>query len=90
MLFGTRVGIVAAWAASAASVSWLIWALARSPKAFWYAFGGGMALRGAVLLVLAAWAWRREGVSMEALLVSYVFALLTMLLTLEFRHLRVR
>jgi hypothetical protein len=49
-----------------------------------------MALRAATLGLLAAWGWERAGVSIEALLVSYVFALLAMLLTLELRYLRLR
>ena len=87
---GARIGIGAAWAASVVSVSWLLWARDRSTKAFWYAFGGGMFLRALVLGVLAAWNYRREAVTMEALLLSYVFVLLAMLLTLETRHLRIR
>ncbi|MEK7383895.1 MAG: hypothetical protein AAB262_11515 [Elusimicrobiota bacterium] len=84
------VGISAAWAASAVSVAWMLWARARSSEAFWWSFGGGTALRALVLAALAAWGWRRTGVSMEALLLSYVFTLLALLLTLEFRHLRLR
>lgn len=84
------VGISSAWAASAVSVAWLLWARVRSTEAFWWAFGGGTALRALVLAALAAWGWKRAGVSMEALLLSYVFTLLAMLLTLEFRYLRLR
>lgn len=83
-------GILAAWAASSASVVWLLWGRGRSMKAFWWAFGGGMALRAAVLLVLAAWAYERPGTSLEAVLLSYVFVLLALLLTLEMRHLKIR
>lgn len=85
---GARFGIAAAWAASAVSVTWLLWARGREMKVFWWAFGGGMALRAGVLTGLALWGWKRTGVSMDALLLSYVFGLLAMLLTLEFRHLR--
>jgi len=85
-----RVGVAAAWAASSVSVAWLLWARGRSTQAFWWAFGGGMALRAAVLAVLVVWGSRRLDVSIESLLVSYVFALMTMLLTLEFRYLRLR
>lgn len=84
------VGISTAWAASAVSVAWLLWARARSTEAFWWAFGGGTALRAAVLAALVIWGWKRQGVSMEPLLLSYVFTLLAMLLTLEFRYLRLR
>lgn len=58
-------------------------------KAFWWAFGGGMFLRAAVLGALAVWGYGRTGVSFEPLLLSYVFALLALLLTLEIRHLRI-
>ena len=84
------LGVTAAWAASAASVGWLLWAKARGASAFWWAFGGGMALRAAVLGALAAWVWSRTDVSVESLLLSYVFALLFTLLGLEFRHLRLK
>ncbi len=87
---GVEIGFVSAWAASAVSVAWLVWARGRDMKTFWWAFGGGMALRAGVLAVLAAWGYRRETVSLDALLVSYVFALLALLLSLEFRHLRVK
>lgn len=80
-----RFGIFAAWLASTVSVAWLLWARAKSTEAFWWAFGGGMALRAGVLGVLAAIGVHR-GMPLEAVLVSYVFALLAMLLTLELRH----
>lgn len=84
------IGVAAAWAASSVSVAWLLWARGREMRTFWWAFGGGMALRAAVLGALAVWGYRRESVSLDALLISYVFALIALLLTLEFRHLRVR
>lgn len=83
-------GFIAAWAASSVSVAWLLWARGRSMKTFWWAFGGGMVLRAAVLALLAAWGYGRESVSFEGLLLSYVFALLALLLTLEMRHLRIK
>ena len=49
-----------------------------------------MLLRGAMLAALLVWGLRREGASMEALLISYGFALLALMLTLEIRHLRLR
>lgn len=84
------IGGAAAWAASSASVAWLLWARGRSTKAFWWAFGGGMVLRAVTLAALAVWGHGRESVSFEGLLVSYVFALLALLLTLELRHLRIK
>lgn len=83
-----RIGAAAAWASSSASVAWLLWARERSTKAFWLAFGGGMALRAAVLGAVAAWGLTHAGSSMEGLLLSYVFTLLAALLTLEIRHMR--
>lgn len=84
------LGVGAAWILSTASVSWLLWARERSLKAFWWAFGGGTALRGAGLIVLMSWSWRREGVSAEALLLSYAFGVLAMLLTMELRHFKIK
>lgn len=85
-----EIGVALAWAASAVSVAWLLWARGREMKIFWWAFGGGMALRGGTLVALAAWGYRRETVSLDALLISYAVALIALLLTLEFRHLRVK
>jgi hypothetical protein len=85
---GIALGVVAAWLASSASVGWLLWARRVSMRAFWWAFGGGMALRAAALAGLMAWSWRRAGLAQDALLVSYVFGLLAMLLTLESRYLK--
>lgn len=87
---GLRIGVACAWASSTASVGWLLWARERSTKAFWISFGGGMALRAAVLAGLVVWGLKHPGSSMEALLLSYVFALLAILLTLEIKHLRLR
>jgi hypothetical protein len=85
---GIALGVGAAWLASSASVGWLLWSRSRSVKAFWRAFGGGMALRGATLAGLMILSWRRPDVSVEALLVSYVFGVLAMLLMMETRYLK--
>ena len=87
---GIALGVGTAWLASSASVGWLLWGRSRSMKAFWWAFGGGMALRAAALAGLMAWSWRRADVSVEALLLSYVFGALAMLLTMETRYLKLR
>ncbi len=84
------IGGATAWAASAVSVAWLLWARGREMKAFWWAFGGGMVLRVVVLLVLAGWAYGKGGLSFEGVMITYVFALLALLLTLEMRHLKIR
>jgi hypothetical protein len=78
-----------AWLLSSASVGWLLWGRRRSMKAFWWAFGGGMALRVAGLVGLMGWSWGRADIAVDALLLSYVFGLLAMLLTLETRYLKI-
>jgi hypothetical protein len=87
-LRGIVFGVAAAWLASSASVGWLLWGRGRATKAFWTAFGGGMALRAAALIGLMIFSWRRTDVATDALLVSYVFAVLAMLLTMETRYLK--
>jgi hypothetical protein len=88
MRFGIALGVGTAWLASSASVGWMVWGRTRGTKAFWIAFGGGMALRALALGGLMAWSWRRPDVSVEALLVSYVFGVLALLVTLESRYLK--
>jgi hypothetical protein len=85
---GIALGVGTAWLASSASVGWMLWGRSRSTKTFWIAFGGGMALRAAALAGLMIASWGRADVSTEALLVSYVFGVLAMLLTLETRYLK--
>jgi len=87
---GIAIGVGAAWAASTVSVVWLLWATGRSMEIFWRAFGGGMLLRTVVLLVLAVWAYGRPGLSLQIVLLSYVFALLALMLTLEMRHFKIQ
>lgn len=84
------IGTAAAWAASSVSVAWLLWARGRSMKIFLRAFGGGMAIRAVVLLGLAYWTYGKAGLSYEVVLITYVFALLGLLLTLEMRHLKLK
>ena len=59
-------------------------------KTFWWAFGGGMVMRAGVLVLLAVWGYRRSSVAFEPLLLSYVFVLLALLLTLEMRHFKIK
>lgn len=84
------IGVFAAWAASSVSIAWLMWARGRSMKTFWWAFGGGMALRAFALGGLAFWGHGQTNLSLETLLLSYVFALLALLLTLELRHFKIK
>jgi hypothetical protein len=90
LLKAIAAGVGTAWLASSASVAWLLWGRRRSPTAFWWAFGGGMALRVAALVALMCWSWGRAAVAADALLVSYVFGVLALLLTMETRYLRAR
>lgn len=83
----TAIGLGSAWAASSVSMAWLMSVRDRPMQAFWRAFGGGMALRAATLVVLAVWAARHPRYSQPALLLSYAFGVLGLLL-LEYRHLR--
>jgi hypothetical protein len=85
-----EVGVAAAWAATSVSIAWLMWARGRPMRTFWWAFGGGMALRASALGALAVWGYGKKILSFEALLLSYVFALLVLLLTLELRHFRIK
>lgn len=71
-------------------MAWLLWSRGRSTKEFWRAFGGGAALRGAALVALMAWSRRAEGVSAEALLLSYALGVLALLVTMEMRYLKAR
>jgi hypothetical protein len=87
---GIVIGVAAAWAASTVSIAWLLWATGRSMEIFWRAFGGGMLLRAVVLLALAVCTYGRPGTSFEAVLLSYVFALLALMLTLEMRHFKIQ
>ena len=86
---GIAIGMVAAWASSSVSVAWLLRARGRGARAFWRAFGGGMVLRVGVLLALGIWTYGQDGLSFEAVMIAYVFALLALLLTLETRHLKI-
>lgn len=81
-------GAAAAWLASTAGVAWMISAKAVSPRAFWWAFGGGFFLRLAGLAGLAIYAARSPSVSSPGLLVSYALGVLFMLL-IEYRNIKI-
>ena len=83
------LGIGVAWLASSLGDGALILAKARSPEAFWWAFGGGMALRTAVLAALAAYSVFHPRLSQPGLLVSYALSVLGFLL-LEYRHVKLK
>lgn len=49
-----------------------------------------MALRAGVLAALVVFGYGRKSVTLESLLLSYVFVLLALLMTLEMRHLKIK
>lgn len=59
------------------------------PRAFWWAFGGGLALRLLALAGLMALSLRARGLSQPALLLSYAFGVLGFLL-MEYRHIQLK
>lgn len=80
------VGIFSAWAASTASVAALVFARERGQKDFWWAFGGGMALRLALLAVLMFLFRDAPSREQSGTLVGYALGVLFLLL-LEYRSL---
>ena len=80
-----------AWAASSVSTTALLIAKASgSLKAFWWSFGGGLALRLVTMAALMAYGYTHDGpVSQPALLLSYAFGVLFFLL-LESRHIKLK
>jgi hypothetical protein len=80
-------GIAAAWVMSTGSVAALLFAREISSRAFWRAFGGGLAARVAVFAVLAVSVWGSDWGTQAATLLSYAGGNLALLL-LEYRHLR--
>lgn len=86
---GIVLGVSSAWAASSVSAAALIVTREVSTKAFWRAFGFGLALRLGTLVGLMAYSVRARGVSAPALLAAYAFGVLAMLLV-EYRRVRLR
>ena len=80
-------GLAAAWVMSTGSVAALLFAREVSAKAFWRAFGGGLAARVAVFAALAVSVRGSDMRTQAAMLVSYAGGNLALLL-LEYRHLR--
>ncbi|MDD5657782.1 MAG: hypothetical protein PHF00_11070, partial [Elusimicrobia bacterium] len=70
-------GLGCAWLLSTASLAALLSARAVSPRAFWFAFWGGMGTRGAALAAFMA-AAARERVS-AALLLGYALGMIVLL-----------
>lgn len=89
---GLFIGSGCAWAASSLSAAALLVSKAHKAavKMFWYAFGGGMALRFLVLVALMAYGTLHEPqVSEPALLMAYALGVLFFLL-LEYRHIKLK
>jgi len=83
---GIVLGAAVSWLASSLSTAALL-ATRGSPRAFWWAFGAGLALRLSALAGLMAYSLRAAGVSQAALLLAYAFGVLC-LLPLEYRHIK--
>ena len=87
--FAIAAGLATAWLVSTLGAAAIMIAKTVSSKAFWWAFGGGMAARFLTLFVLMAWTSYDPGVAQQALLLSYVFGVLAVLLT-EYRHIKLK
>ena len=81
-----RLGLGFAWLACTAGTWAVAWGRNRSSEWFWRAFGGGVALRAAGFIILAAQCWSGPWQEAAALLGAYGFGL-TAVMLLEFRHL---
>ena len=86
LLASVAEGLAAAWAVSTASVAALVFAQRMSVDAFWWAFGGGVALRAVVMGSLMAWVWDAHWERQGALLGAYALGILFLLL-LEYKNL---
>jgi len=82
-------GLAFAWAASSVSTAWVMHAQRRSMTAFWWAFGGGMAIRMSVLAALVGWAFLHPAQPPAPLLLSYALGVFGLLL-LEYRHIKIK
>lgn len=83
------VGLGAAWLVSSLSASAIMVAKSVSTKAFWWAFGGGMALRMLTLVALMAAVVLKPALPAPALLLSYALGVLAVLL-IEYRHIKLK
>jgi hypothetical protein len=80
------IGLFAAWSASTISVWAILFFRHRSFKAFMWAFGGGVFLRGGLLAGLMWSVWGDPHELQAARLVAYAGGILALLCT-EYRHL---
>ena len=79
-------GLAAAWVMSTGSVAALLFAREASSKAFWRAFGAGLAARVVVFAALAVSVRGSDWPTQAATLLSYAGGIAA-LLPLEYRHL---
>lgn len=86
---GVLAGTGAAWLGSTIGTVWMLKAKEVSPRAFWWAFGGGFAIRLVLLAALVAYAATHPDKATGPLLVSYAVGVLFMLL-IEYRHVKLR
>lgn len=86
---GVFVGTGAAWLGSTIGTIWMLKAHEISPRAFWWAFGGGFAIRLALLVALVVYAALNAEEQPGPLLVSYAVGVLFMLL-IEYRHIKLK
>ena len=84
---GAGVGLMAAWAASTASVGLLGFKRGAPFEDYLRAFGAGVALRGFVLAALTAATWRQGWRGQSPVLGAYALGVLV-LMVLEARHLK--
>ena len=86
---GALYGTGAAWLGSTVGTVWMLQAKQVSDRAFWWAFGGGFAIRLALLAALVVYAARHPEKAPGPLLVSYAVGVLFMLL-IEYRHIKLK
>ena len=80
------LGVAAAWAASSVGVAMMLKAESQTFQVFLRAWGAGVLLRAAVLVVLMAAVYGKSRSMQASLLGSYALGVMTLLL-IEFRHL---
>lgn len=83
------LGLGVAWLVSSLSAAAIMLAKTVSNRAFWWAFGGGMALRLLTLVGLMAAVVLVPGLAAPALLLSYALGVLAVLL-IEYRHIKLK
>lgn len=83
------LGLGLAWLVSSVSAGAIMVAKSVSDKAFWWSFGGGMALRLMTLVALMTASVLFPRIPAAALLLSYALGVLAVLL-IEYRHVKLK